>query len=192
VLIGTTLDGGAPGERQAVVPLTFQWLKQVQHAVLNRYDASWLFQEDDLQIQDYMRYHFGDDPSEVISGATYSAAGKTLPDAALFASFPFERIFEGVDAWLVLRGFKPHSSEDKWFIHVDWEGPESGQITFRRSWTGYLAWQVPFWIASSGVQVDTARVNVNPRQYKFSSKDREIARLDAVIRRLLLGTKPAR
>jgi hypothetical protein len=185
----TTVNGTPSREQILIVPLIFRWLRQFQPRVLRRFEGSWDFQENDSQIQDYMRWHFGASVDLVLTGVT-QARFRSQHRLAGFPSedsIKFGRLYQGLDAWLLLRGFQPQSSDDKWFIHVDWDGPEMGSIFVRRTAGTILYWEVPFWVEGSNVRARMARVNLDKRKNRFGTSKCEAQQLDAVLGRVLLG-----
>lgn len=187
-LFGTTVDATPGHEQLLVLPLTFEWLRQVQPAFSRRFDGSWVFQDDNTQIQDYMHWHFGANVDLVLGGVSASFwPPNRLPGFASVGTMKFERLYQGLDAWLLLRGFQAHSSDDKWLIHVEWDGAETGSIFVRRTAGAILYWEVPFWVDGRNVRTEIARVNLDSSQHSFGSRKHRAQQLDAVLRGILLG-----
>jgi hypothetical protein len=64
------------------------------------------------------------------------------------------------DSVLVVRGFKPHQMEDKWFVIY-----ENGRLLFRRSWTGNLIYDVEACWRGDRLYLGSAWVNRSASQY---------------------------
>ncbi len=88
-----------------------------------------------------------------------------------------QREFEQISLGLI-----PQRMEDKWFIYL-----EDDLLNFHRSWTGQSVYQVQFRQNQNEWEVFQTWVNRDPKQYRISDDDYDVALLSFLIDNLLLG-----
>lgn len=187
-LLSTLTDRGH-AETVVITPLTFDWLNQVQSTITRRFNTSWMFNDDEAQVADYMTLYFGKPAQEILAASNRKTYVGELPRAWRFKRVPYIRRFEGIDAWLLLRGLKPNSSDDKWFIHVDWHDQSTGDIYFRRSWGAGLRFKVPFASEDAAIRTECALVSMKDKEQMADGCRDSVSELDSLIRELLIGAQ---
>lgn len=95
----------------------------------------------------------------------------------------YQRIFSAQEFEQIRHGFIPMEMEDKWFIYCDKQ-----TLNFHRSWTGHHIYQVTLEQQpdNSCITIQLT-VNRNQQQYKQNDNKYDIATVDFLISRLLLG-----
>jgi hypothetical protein len=83
---------------------------------------------------------------------------------------------------MIARGFVPTAMEEKWFIYM-----EADRLLFRRSWTGFLIYDVETTWRGDQLQLGEVRVNRDPEQYKETDTDYDHQLLSYLIAVVLLG-----
>jgi 8-oxo-dGTP diphosphatase len=136
---------------------------------------------------------FGASPEAVLAGATptsFPANEPTLPSQC--ENFDLNRTYDELDSWFIGRGFTPTAMEEKWFIYL-----AEGVLTFRRSWTGIVIYEVEAEWRGAQLRLSRARVNRDPSQYGETDTAFDHHLLLYIIDVVLLGkeaifpTKPA-
>jgi hypothetical protein len=178
----------SPEGRQlvALTEIDFDWLKQHCAGFWTRFDPQLLLGEIP-SVQDYLNMVLGAEPDAIVAGAHSTGFGCEL---RLFSgkvgTMPVERTYDGLDAWLILRGAVPRSMDDRWFIYAELYEC-GGTLFFRRSWTGLLVWTIAFLFTDEGIAMTEARVCLDRSEYGFGTRAEEAARLDECIASILLG-----
>lgn len=98
----------------------------------------------------------------------------------------FTRAYSPTEYRHLQMGFVPDEMEDKWFIYM-----EKDWLYFHRSWTGICVYQVRLARAKGGYEVIETWVNRDPEQYTNTDDQRDIASLNLLIDRFLIGKKNA-
>lgn len=84
---------------------------------------------------------------------------------------PVNRIIPFEDMKLIMRGFKPLSMEDKWFMYCD-----ECNIRIFRSWTGFCIYISHFESFKTDYILTTLAVNNDNKQYIKQSDEKEVER----------------
>lgn len=95
----------------------------------------------------------------------------------------YQRAFSAQEFEQIRQGFIPLEMEDKWFIYCD-----NHTLNFHRSWTGHHIFQVTLVVQPDNSCTTTRlTINRNQQQYKQDNNNYDIATVDFLINRLLLG-----
>ncbi|GGH68992.1 ADP-ribosylglycohydrolase [Filimonas zeae] len=95
----------------------------------------------------------------------------------------YQRAFSAQEFEQIRQGFIPMEMEDKWFIYCD-----NNTLNFHRSWTGHHIFQVTLVVQPDNSCTTTRlTINRNQQQYKQDNNNYDIATVDFLINRLLLG-----
>lgn len=134
----------------------------------------------------YLNELFGDGFDENAHGVT--AAGwdllKHMPDE--FSSVRLERRYDALRSSLVARGFRPHSMDDRWHIHMDGD-----IIALARSWSGFRTHNINARWHGDELELVSVDVNRNASQYKAEGDADEAARAVEIIEDIILGGSSA-
>lgn len=126
---------------------------------------------------------FGATPAQVLSGATrssFSANDAVLPEQ--HTVFTVDRTYDALDSWLIVRGVVPSEMEEKWFVY--WA---DGMLTFRRSWTGIVIYEVEAVWRGTQLHLGGAKANRDSAQYGETDDEYDRALLIYIIDVVLLG-----
>lgn len=96
----------------------------------------------------------------------------------------FTRTFSSTEYQRLQVGFIPDEMEDKWFIYM-----EKDWLYFHRSWTGICIYQIRLKRTKGKYEVIETWVNRDPEQYTNTDDQRDIASLNLLIDRFLIGKK---
>jgi len=108
---------------------------------------------------------------------------KTEPMPDETDNLDFRRIFLPEEFELVKRGLLPREMEDKWFIYY-----ENHTLNIHRSWTGYNIYKITIQpLRDKAYAVVQTIVNRNKTQYNQGDNAYDVALLNYLIDRLLLG-----
>lgn len=107
---------------------------------------------------------------------------RAIPDEK--KNLAFTRTYSPAEYQRLQMGFIPDEMEDKWFIYM-----EKDWLYFHRSWTGICIYQVCLKRAKGGYEVIETWVNRDPEQYTNADDQRDIASLNLLIDRFLIGKK---
>lgn len=188
-LIGTFLDASGH-ERTAIVrEVELPWLAHYATEFWSRFPPASFerhgtgFSAEGCDAQSYLNEAFGDDEDSVLHGTTAVSFGvrpHKMPKAT--AAVRLDRAFSEFDSYLIRRGFTPQRTEDRWFVHF-----ESGRLLMRRSWTGFLIYEVAFEERGATLLATDARINRNPKQYGGTDDEDDKRMILELIDELLLG-----
>ena len=109
---------------------------------------------------------------------------KTHPLPSKKITIRLDRTFSPQEMKRLSEGLVPRQMEDKWFIY--WK---DDTLYFHRSWTGYCVYIVRFVAESGSFRMIEADVNRDPKQYKQTSDERDVAMISYLIDVLLLHKK---
>jgi hypothetical protein len=187
-LIGEFDDEGV--QRAAIVSeISFAWLETycVEHwRHRPAAAANWFVGDvalDEPKIEGHLARVFGEKPSNILVGTTassFSVTGCALP--AERAHLTVNQTYDAFDSWLIVRGLTPYEMEDKWFVY--WR---DGLLTLRRSWTGFVIYEVDAVWRDDRLYLGQARANREPDQYGETDDEFDRAMLLWVIDVVLLG-----
>jgi ADP-ribosylglycohydrolase len=108
---------------------------------------------------------------------------KTLPMPDEINNLDFNRIFSAEEFEHVKTGLIPRAMEDKWFIYYD-----NHTLNIHRSWTGFHIYKVTIQPLEDNTHTVTQTiVNRNKAQYNQQNNAYDVAFLNYLIDRLLLG-----
>ena len=148
--------------------------------------ANWFIGDvalDDPKIESHLTRAFGEKPSDILGGTTptsFSVTEFALPKERAYVTV--NQTYDAFDSWLIVRGVTPYEMEDKWFVY--WQ---HGVLTLRRSWTGFLIYEVDAVWRGERLYLGEARVNRDADQYSETDDDFDRAMLLWVIDVVLLG-----
>lgn len=169
---------------------TFDWLETYCPELMTRRPRKGpLFYVDGEPIgeptpQEHLERVFGRTEEEILNGAqSWSFAVKRYKLPKQRSSFMLDVELDPFDSCLVARGFTPSAMEEKWFIYR-----EGDRLLFRRSWTGYLIYDVEAVWRQGHLYLGHVRVNRNPKQYGETDNDYDRWLLLYIIRKVLCGT----
>ena len=95
------------------------------------------------------------------------------------------RSYSAFDSFLIGRGFVPIEMGDKWFIYL-----ERNRLLMRRSWTGFLIYDVEAQWRGDELYLGQAAVNRDRKQYGCSDDAHDREMMLYLIGRLLLRLDP--
>lgn len=130
---------------------------------------------------DFQKFHVG--KAQVLRGRATTRADweiEPLPDRC--ARLDFQRNFSETEYARLTQGLIPQQMEDKWFIFF-----EDNTLYFHRSWTGICIYVLRLEPSAGGWRVIEVLVNRDPDQYTETNEAYDIALLNYLIDRLLLG-----
>ncbi len=191
IIVGKWSEGG----RECVVAITLPtmtWLRQQCAALVHARPWHMLVAHTRVEghgdLGDlYLRTLFGNDEVGVISAPAIDQF-LDKPEASPISIDHAEVIqrYDGLDAWLVVRGFAPAMMEQKWCIRS--EGRENDNVlALYRSWTGFPVWKWKYQTTDTGIELSAVEVGINPDYYTPAPWPIERKRLRAVVEDVLLG-----
>lgn len=174
----------------AITTIDLNWIRQHCARLLDRYPPTGFcgFWGSNPEPQDYLCSILGGTPEDIDDGLTQNEwRGALRAMTGRIGVMNFRHRFEGIDAWFLLRGFKPVDMDQKWLIYAQqtWEG--GGTIHFHRSWTGIPVWEVEYEEDGTSIVTTTARVNLDANVRQFGTRHQEATELYARLNVLLLG-----
>lgn len=172
----------------AITHATMDWLTQYCAPLLQGRPPYALIDHGVLSTgYEYLETLFGKDEVSVLSAPSIDAF---LVDAAARPTrverHNLPHRYEGMDAWLVIRGFAPAAMEQKWCVRSEERGGLMA-LAIYRSWTGFPVWRWTYEVTATGIEFSTVEIGDNPDFYTPSPWPRERHMLRAVVEDVLLG-----
>lgn len=167
-LVGTWLDAGGTEHTGALTTLTLSWLEQYCHMFTSRLPISVdEGQSESDALATYLDSTFGARGATFNAWATEGSFSHDDPKTFKLWAMPkkLAELSLGIelnafDSYLVRRGVIPEQMEDKWFIYC-----QEGSIQMRRSWTGYLVFEIKFDLRGDRMYLKQLLINRNTKQY---------------------------
>jgi len=167
-LVGTWLDSSGTEHTGIVCTLTLSWLEQHCHMFTSRFPvwpAGGMPEVDVLGR--YLEKTFGVREATFSCWATETSFAHDDPKTFKKLPMPKKHSFVSLglelnafDSYMVRRGVIPHQMEDKWFMYCT-----GNSIHMRRSWTGYLVYEIKFDLRGDGMYLQQLLINRNTKQY---------------------------
>lgn len=135
----------------------------------------------------YVRMLFGNDEIGVLSAPAidhFLDKPEATPTRLDYAEV-IQR-YDGLDAWLVVRGFAPAAMEHKWCIRSE-RRDKDNVLAIYRSWTGFPVWKWRYQTTDTGIELSAVEVGINPEYYTPEPWPTERKRLRAIVEDVLLG-----
>lgn len=133
-------------------------------------------------VADLLAAAFGHEADTVLHGARPTSFGTARPPLPRKrGAFDFDRSYSAFDSWRIARGNVPAEMEDKWFVYL-----HEGRLLFRRSWTGFLIFDVAAAWRGDCLHLGKVRVNRNPEQYTETDDNHDRKLLEYLIDGVLL------
>lgn len=126
----------------------------------------------------------GDPDHGTPDGIATQRSFKNKPMPKKTSELPLRMSFTNDEFAQIRRGFVPKSMDDRWFVFFD---PITHQLSIHRSWTGFCIYIVQLEPVGNEWRIKSARVNRNPKQYKQTDINEDVAVVSWVIDDLLLG-----
>jgi hypothetical protein len=188
--ITVLFDDKELGSRTAIFsPPTFDWLETFCPELMARRPRKGpAFYVDGVAIgdpsaQDHLERVLGRTEEEILNGTQSSSFGVKLYKLPKQRStFLLDIELDPFDSCLVARGFTPTAMEEKWFIYL-----EGDRLLFRRSWTGFLIYDVEAVWSAGPLYLGKVRVNRNPKQYTETDDEYDRRLLLYLIQQVLCG-----
>lgn len=187
-LVGEFEDGEV--RRVAIVSeISFAWLQTYCTEHWRRRPAAapnWFVGDlalDEADIEGHLSRCFGENPSDILTGATptsFPVGQHDLPSNRAYLTV--NQTYDAFDSLLIVRGLRPFEMEDKWFVY--WR---DGLLTLRRSWTGFVIYEVDAVWRGDQLYLGQGRANREPDQYGETDDEFDRAMLLWVIDVVLLG-----
>ncbi len=187
VITGTWRERGAECV-VAITNATMDWLNQYCAPLLQGRPPYALVDHGVVSTgHEYLDTLFGNEEARVLSAPTID---QFLGDAAArpvrVEKHSLPHRYEGLDAWLVVRGFAPAAMEQKWCVRSE-ERDGHIALAIYRSWTGFPVWRWAYRVTATGIDFSTVEVGDNPDFYTPSPWPKERQMLRAVVEDVLLG-----
>jgi len=188
-LVGTFEDDDGTRRTAVVSAADFDWLRSWSPLLWQRrpcYQPTLMI--DGVPIpgpsaQGYLDGELGPGEEATLAGATARSFGQDhppMPDRHALLSIG--RGYGAFDSWLIARGRIPKEMEEKWFVYL-----EQGRLLFRRSWTGFLIYDVEAQWRDDTLYLGQVTVNRDVRQYTVTDDAYDRALLLYLIDVILLG-----
>lgn len=124
----------------------------------------------------YLDELFGDEADENAQGVTANGWDLLKPMPNGFSSARLEKRYDALRSSLVARGFRPHSMDDRWHIHMDGD-----IIALARSWSGFRTHNIHVRWHGDELELVSVDVNRDTSQYKAESDATEAMKIVDII-----------
>ena len=189
-LVGTLKDDGGAIHTAILTAPDYGWLETYCPLLLRRRppsDPTFFIAGQPLPpgsvVTEYLDATFGRTPAQLMRGATAVSFGQDHPPLpARHSFFILNQTYSPFDSWMIARGFVPAVMEEKWFVYM-----ENGRLLFRRSWTGFLIYDIEATWRGGQLYLGQVRVNRDPEQYSETDDDHDRQLLNYLIVAVLLG-----
>ncbi|GBR34392.1 hypothetical protein [Kozakia baliensis] len=159
----------------------YAWLQTYSYELINRRKQSSYFALP--TAEDWLASVFGHSPRDILKGAVAGSFGhKHSPMPGSHATFNLDLTANPFGSWLIARGIVPTEMEQKWFIYMD-----DDHLFFRRSWTGFLIFDVETAWRGDQLYLSNTRVNRDERQYTETNLAYDQRLVTWLIRAILLA-----
>lgn len=188
-IIGTWKDEQGTLRTVILSEISLGWIRQhcPEFAIRfgNRVFDGFGFSE--LDCSGYLDWHFGDTIEKILRGVGPDDAPNrplAMPRETMKSSW-FDGKYQGMDAYLIPRGYLPRQHEEKWHVFE-----QDGRLRFHRSWTGIAIFDVEMQYVRDDLFLGSFYVNRIPSNYGAAEATHDRAMLEYLINVLLLR-KPA-
>lgn len=181
-LVGTVEDGGV--HRTLVIcRLDWDWLPSHCGDLLRRrLPAHAVDGVEAPGVEEYLTAIFGADDADILNGArrdSFAANTHAMPQR--HKKLALDAAYAPIDSILIARGFVPNDMDDRWFISLD-----GASLIFRRSWTGFVIFQIETAWRGASLYLGAVTVNRDPDQYGGTDDAADIETLKLLINAHLL------
>ena len=188
-LVGTFV--GADGKLRTVLvsAMSYDWLRSDVPLLYERrppQGSGWLISgvaAPGPEIDEYLSIALGRTEDEILHGTTSTSFRANSDEKpAQVSRFVIDQTYSSFASWLISRGFTPRSMDDKWFIYL-----EAGMLVFRRSWTGFVIYEVEAQWRGDDLYLGQVKVNRDKRQYEETDDEYDKKLLAYLIDAILIG-----
>lgn len=186
-IIGAFTDVHGRPQTAVIEGPSFRWLRHHLPEYIRRFTPEIRRWYEKIDATTYLCLSFGETYAEILHGATKNSFGCKRPAMPTTHSIlQIHHTFDEFDSYLLRRGLIPIDMDHKWFIYY-----EPRRLHMRRSWTGFLVYDIRMKDDGCRLTVLSARVNRDRIQYEDTDDDHDRPMLWALLNTLVLG-KPMR
>lgn len=182
-MIGRFVDEDRAARSVILAGVSRDWLRTECPVLVGRRPGAYIDWSAAGTADQYLYELLGRNELDILSGTTARSIAIDVPPCpANVTHFDADRSFTPFESWLIWRGFTPRSMDDKWFIYN-----EASRLVFRRSWTGFVIFEVDARWRGDRLHLGRVTVNRDEAQYKEQSIENDLSLLNEVISGILLA-----